>query len=184
MPTTRHTPRPTGRAHRYHGDHRTMQVTHTPYTYDPDTDVDWIAVERAANGTYDPTLLSLTERRHAVLLMLRHGYGAPTISERLATYERTIQRWRDRANAVDFSLVEKAINGRLTPSRLSRAELREAVLLMLDNGHTPREINLRLGIAPWETRAWEREERQAQKTGTTTVLDLPKRNTETTLQAA
>lgn len=167
---------------------RPMQVRHTADTYDLATDVDWIAVERAAEGTYDPTLLNLAERRQAVLLMLDHGHGAPTISVRLSTHERTIQRWGKRRATVDFTRVEKALAGEYAPSRLSRAELREAVLLMLDQCHTEREITTRLGVDGWEIRHWDRQEKRNRRNTGASVLHLPDTAPHTTtephLQAA
>lgn len=74
-----------------------MQVLHTTSTYDPVRDIDWIAVERAANDTYNPAMLNEAERIEAGLLMARHGYSEREIGERLDVWRRTVSRWKETA---------------------------------------------------------------------------------------
>ncbi|MFH8405510.1 hypothetical protein ACH4FX_12155 [Streptomyces sp. NPDC018019] len=57
-------------------------------------DVDWFAVERAANGTLDPGELTGEERREAALLM-RRRYSRREVSVRLGIYERLVQEWEE-----------------------------------------------------------------------------------------
>ncbi|MTE20242.1 hypothetical protein F0L17_14215 [Streptomyces sp. TRM43335] len=156
MPAPRH-PRITARTRAFH-DTRPLQITHTPHSYDDARDIDWIAVERAAQGTYDPTALNLAEKREAVLLMDRNGYTACDISERLSVYRRQIARWRSDSTAINYSHVERATQGTYDPTALNPAEKREAVLLMLDHHHTEREISEQLDVHPWEIRLWKRQQ--------------------------
>lgn len=71
----------------------TRYGVNTTDTYSQNGDIDWIAVERAANGDYEPTLLNDDERREAALLMYRSGLRERAISTHLCIYERRIGEW-------------------------------------------------------------------------------------------
>lgn len=60
-------------------------------------DCDRVAVERAANGTLDPALLTDEERRAAALLM-RRRYSRREVSVRLGIYERLVREWEAEIN--------------------------------------------------------------------------------------
>jgi len=62
-------------------------------TYDDDRDIDWIAVERTANGDYNPALLNQAELRETAILLGRAGLRERAISSRLSVYERRIGEW-------------------------------------------------------------------------------------------
>ncbi|GAA2630014.1 hypothetical protein [Streptomyces axinellae] len=89
---TRYAHRPLTAARTY--SHGLRLVPPTTETCTDDGGIDWIAVERAATGDYDPTLLNLDERWAATHLLLAAGLGEPAIAERLATNKRQIHRWR------------------------------------------------------------------------------------------
>lgn len=64
-----------------------------PGPYPTTGDIDWIAVERAANRDYDPALLTDDEKREAALLMARAGVAHRAISTALCVYERLALQW-------------------------------------------------------------------------------------------
>lgn len=69
-------------------------------TYDDARDIDWIAVERAANGDYDGALLNRDEKHEAALLMSQSGIPSREISTRLCIYQRQIERWKVAAGLI------------------------------------------------------------------------------------
>jgi hypothetical protein len=74
--------------------------TITPPTAEPTSDdgtIDWIAVERAAEGTYAPSLLTPDEKRAAALLMLKAGYSELAAADRIGVEKRQISRWKNGA---------------------------------------------------------------------------------------
>ncbi|MFC8463359.1 helix-turn-helix domain-containing protein [Streptomyces sp. NPDC057250] len=60
-------------------------------------DVDLVAVERVASGSWPLPVLTEKEQRYAVVVMTRAGLGESVIAERLGVAERTVDRWRDEA---------------------------------------------------------------------------------------
>lgn len=72
---------------------RVGATSHDADTYDETRDIDWIAVERATNGEYDPALLNDAEKRETALLMARAGMRERAISNRIYVYERRIGEW-------------------------------------------------------------------------------------------
>lgn len=72
-------------------------IAPTTDTCSDDGTIDWIAVERAAAGDYNPTLLTNDERWAATQLLSAAGYGEPAIADLLATNKRQIHRWRHAA---------------------------------------------------------------------------------------
>lgn len=74
----------------------TLQVLHTTDTYDEEHDIDWIAVECAAEGTADPNTLTKAEITAAVHHMTDRGLSQRVIAERLGIYDRKVTRIRAR----------------------------------------------------------------------------------------
>lgn len=78
-------------------------------TYDDDHDIDWVAVERAANGDYEPALLNEAELRETAIALAKSGLRERAISTRICTYERRIGEWLAEA-------------GLLPPERICRRD--------------------------------------------------------------
>ena len=57
--------------------------------------IDWIAVERAAQGELHPNQLTREETREAALLMDQAGFTDQQIATRLHIHERQVQRWKN-----------------------------------------------------------------------------------------
>lgn len=85
-----------------------MQALHTTDTYDTARDIDWIAVERAANGTYNPALLNTAELVEAALLMTHNGATEREIGLRLGVWRRTVSRWKETAGVTRKRLQQAA----------------------------------------------------------------------------
>ncbi|QCX75461.1 hypothetical protein C9F11_08860 [Streptomyces sp. YIM 121038] len=59
--------------------------------------VDWIAVERAADGDLDPALLGNEERRQTALVLIRRGMPRRFIAQRIGISEYWITKWGEAA---------------------------------------------------------------------------------------
>lgn len=68
---------------------------HAPTRSNDNSDIDWIAVERAVSG--DRVTLTRDETREAALLMAKAGFTERETSIRLCTYQRQICRWKAQA---------------------------------------------------------------------------------------
>ncbi|MFG2352636.1 hypothetical protein [Streptomyces sp. NPDC048521] len=64
----------------------------TTDTFDPDNDLDYIAIEYALNG--EPVKLTRAEKIHAARILDSRGYGTKTIAERIGSDPSTVAGWR------------------------------------------------------------------------------------------
>ncbi|WP_326806702.1 helix-turn-helix domain-containing protein [Streptomyces sp. NBC_01775] len=71
-----------------------QQIAPGTDTYSDDTGIDWIAVERAVNGDYDPQLLTVDERHAAVLALANAGLSELKIAAALRIEQRQVNRWK------------------------------------------------------------------------------------------
>jgi hypothetical protein len=56
-------------------------------------DVDWIAVERAANNDLNPHALTTAEKREVWRLLISRGIGYTTAAERTGTSGHVVREW-------------------------------------------------------------------------------------------
>lgn len=78
-------------ASRIHGQRPRLQLPLDTYS----KGIDWIAVERAAQGELRPDALTPDETREAALLMDQAGFTDQEISIRLCVYARQVHRWKN-----------------------------------------------------------------------------------------
>lgn len=77
---------------------RNNQALYSCDTYDDTQGIDWIAVERAAEGTIDPATLTRLEIRAAVHHMTDNGMPEEQIARHLHCAPRQVARDRKRPN--------------------------------------------------------------------------------------
>lgn len=80
-------------ATRVGADRRPYLYASTTDTYDPDGDLDYIAIEYALNG--QPVRLTLAEKLHAARILHARGYDLTTIGRHVGSDRRTVAAWRD-----------------------------------------------------------------------------------------
>lgn len=82
---------------RTYGEHASWIAPDTTDTYDDERDIDWIAVELAANGQLaDPAALNPAEREAVWELMLAHGRSHTAAAQNTGVSRSTVSRWADR----------------------------------------------------------------------------------------
>ncbi|MDI3408325.1 hypothetical protein [Streptomyces cavernicola] len=77
-------------------------------------DIDWVAVERAANGTYPRALLTDKEAVEAVAMLRAAGSTQRDIADRLKTGRQEVQRAYDVLNT-RATRAAKSTSPKLTP---------------------------------------------------------------------
>jgi len=65
----------------------------TTNTFDPDSDLDYIAIEYALNG--EPVQLTIPEKIYAARILDDRGFGMKTISERIGSDPSTVTGWKN-----------------------------------------------------------------------------------------
>jgi hypothetical protein len=79
--------------HRVGAGQRERLYASTTSTFDPDQDLDYIAIEYALNG--EPVTLTRAEKIHAARILDSRGLSDKAIGERIGSDTSTVRGWRD-----------------------------------------------------------------------------------------
>lgn len=79
--------------HRIGGGTRGRLYASTTDTYDPDNDLDLIAIEHALNG--EPVTLTIPEKIHAARILDARGVDLTAIGKRVGSDRSTVVSWKD-----------------------------------------------------------------------------------------